>query len=111
MYFIVENTLKTLNDINEAQNRQYFESMNFVLEVNKKLLCVSFTFFAVFVLLSGVIVFPIVIGVQKNKVMILSIYFELPYSEIERVFTKCLYFMAKIESKLDDKNEFKEEAE
>lgn len=66
-------------------------------------------FCTIFIVLSGIIVFPIVIGVQKNKVMILSIYFELPLQEVEKSFKKCLYFMAKIDSKLDSKGESIEE--
>ena len=61
-----------------------------------------FAFSCIFMILSGSIVIPMAIGVQRNKVNILSIYFELPHSEVERVFRKCLYFMAKIEPKLDD---------
>lgn len=42
--------------------------------------------------------------------MILSIYFELPKKEIENSFHKCLYFMAKLESKLEEKGVTADEA-
>lgn len=54
-------------------------------------------FFCVFVVLSGFVIFPIVMGVQKNKVMILSIYFDLPMTEIKSVHKRCYQFLCKMD--------------
>ena len=50
-----------------------------------------------FTLLSGFVIFPIVVGVQRNKVMILSIYFDLPIIEIKDVHKRCFEFLCKID--------------
>ncbi len=42
-------------------------------------------------------IFPIVMGVQRNKVMILSIYFDLPMAEIKAVHHRCYQFLCKID--------------
>ncbi len=47
--------------------------------------------------MSGFVIFPIVMGVQRNKVMILSIYFDLPMSEIKTVHHRCYQFLCKID--------------
>jgi hypothetical protein len=36
-------------------------------------------------------------GVQKNKVMILSIYFDLPMNEIKAVHQRCYDFLCRID--------------
>eukprot|EP00347_Sterkiella_histriomuscorum_P019286 403342226 len=110
IYYIVQNTLDTLSDINNQQNRIFKDDLMSSVDINRILIIILFVCCTVFVILSGIVVFPIVIGVQKNKVMILSIYFELPLQEIQKSFRKCLYFMAKVESKLDDKNESSDDA-
>ncbi|CDW76577.1 pas domain s-box family protein [Stylonychia lemnae] len=110
VFFIIQNTIKRLADINNLQNEDFYKGFKEVLDKHLIVIAIEFVFCAVFVILSGFVVFPIVIGVQKNKVMILSIYFDLPFYEIEKSFRKCLYFMAKIESKLDDQSESTEEA-
>lgn len=66
-------------------------------DLNHWLLISAFVFFCVFVLLAGFIIFPIVVGVQKNKVMILSIYFDLPYLEIKDVHKRCYEFLCRID--------------
>ena len=47
--------------------------------------------------MSGFVIFPIVVGVQRNKVMILSIYFDLPMGEIRAVHQRCFEFLCKID--------------
>lgn len=53
--------------------------------------------FCFFIILSGFVIFPIVVGVQRNKVMILSIYFDLPMTEIKSVHERCFAFLCKID--------------
>lgn len=79
VFFIVYNSLRdlttvTLNQL-DAFNTVAFNKSE---DLNHWLLVSSFVFFCVFVVMSGFVIFPIVMGVQRNKVMILSIYFELP---------------------------------
>lgn len=57
----------------------------------------AFIFFCVFVVMSGFVIFPIVMGVQKNKVMILSIYFDLPMTEIKSVHERCYDFLCRVD--------------
>ena len=66
-------------------------------ELNHWLLISAFVFFCVFVVMSGFVIFPIVMGVQRNKVMILSIYFDLPMSEIKAVHHRCYQFLCKMD--------------
>jgi hypothetical protein len=66
-------------------------------ELNHWLLVSAFIFFCVFVVMSGFVIFPIVVGVQRNKVMILSIYFDLPMEEIKAVHQRCFEFLCKID--------------
>jgi hypothetical protein len=66
-------------------------------ELNHWLLVSAFIFFCVFVVMSGFVIFPIVVGVQRNKVMILSIYFDLPMVEIKAVHQRCFEFLCKID--------------
>jgi hypothetical protein len=66
-------------------------------ELNHWLLVSAFIFFCVFVVMSGFVIFPIVVGVQRNKVMILSIYFDLPMVEIKAVHQRCFDFLCKID--------------
>jgi hypothetical protein len=66
-------------------------------ELNHWLLISAFVFFCVFVVMSGFVIFPIVMGVQRNKVMILSIYFDLPMAEIKAVHQRCYQFLCKID--------------
>jgi hypothetical protein len=66
-------------------------------ELNHWLLVSAFIFFCVFVVMSGFVIFPIVVGVQRNKVMILSIYFDLPMAEIRAVHQRCFEFLCKID--------------
>ena len=66
-------------------------------ELNHWLLVSAFIFFCVFVVMSGFVIVPIVVGVQRNKVMILSIYFDLPMVEIKAVHQRCFDFLCKID--------------
>jgi hypothetical protein len=66
-------------------------------DLNNLLLVSAFVFFCVFVVLSGFVIFPIVVGVQRNKVMILSIYFDLPMTEIKEVHKRCYQFLCKMD--------------
>jgi len=79
VFFIVYNSLRDLTTVTLNQlssfNTVAFDNSE---DLNHWLLVSSFVFFCVFVVMSGFVIFPIVMGVQRNKVMILSIYFELP---------------------------------
>mmetsp|Transcript_33803 Transcript_33803/g.32868 ORF Transcript_33803/g.32868 Transcript_33803/m.32868 type:complete len:108 (-) Transcript_33803:486-809(-) len=99
MYYLVENSLFELNQINQKTIELFLVSLEAIIDKQLIIMICIYIFFMVFVIISGLIVFPIVIGVQKNKVMILGIYFELPHTEIQRVYEKCLYFLSKIDFK------------
>jgi len=98
IFFIVYNSLRDLTTVTLSQLDQ-FHQVAFVQssDLNHWLLVSAFVFFCVFVVLSGLVIFPIVVGVQRNKVMILSIYFELPMSEIKSVHERCYDFLCKID--------------
>ena len=98
VFFIVYNSLRDLTSVTLDQmtafNEVAFESTN---EINHWLLISAFVFFCVFVVMSGFVIFPIVMGVQRNKVMILSIYFDLPMTEIKAVHQRCYQFLCKMD--------------
>jgi hypothetical protein len=79
VFFIIYNSLRDLTSVTLNQ-LQTFNTVAFNKseDLNHWLLVSAFVFFCVFVVMSGFVIFPIVMGVQRNKVMILSIYFELP---------------------------------
>jgi hypothetical protein len=98
VFFVVYNSLRDLTSVTLNQmstfNHVAFETSR---EVNHWLLISAFVFFCVFVVLSGFVIFPIVMGVQRNKVMILSIYFDLPMTEIKAVHQRCYQFLCKMD--------------
>ena len=98
VFFIIYNSLRDLTTVTLNQLSTFHEvAFTRSNDLNHWLLVSAFVFFCVFVVLSGFVIFPIVMGVQKNKVMILSIYFDLPMSEIKAVHKRCYQFLCKID--------------
>lgn len=98
VFFIIYNSLRDLTSITQKQIDIFHTvAFNKSNELNHWLLTSAFVFFCVFVGISGIVIFPIVMGVQKNKVMILSIYFDLPMTEIRSVHERCYDFLCKID--------------
>lgn len=97
-FYIIYNSLRDLTTVT-AQQLDTFQQAAFEEgeNLNHWLLISAFVFFCVFVILAGFIIFPIVVGVQKNKVMILSIYFDLPILEIKDVHKRCFEFLCRID--------------
>jgi len=60
---------------------------------------VAFAVNCVIVFVCSAIVIPIVLGVQRNKKMILSIFFDLYQHEIKNTYVKCLHFIVRMETK------------
>jgi hypothetical protein len=98
VFFIVYNSIRDLTSVTLNQLSAFNTvAFNKSEDTNHWLLVSAFVFFCVFVVMSGFVIFPIVMGVQRNKVMILSIYFELPQPEIKSVHKRCYQFLCKID--------------
>ena len=63
MFFIIQNVLFNLIDLNNSQNASLYQSLEDLLQINSKVVTVLFVFFCLFIFCSGLVVFPIVIGV------------------------------------------------
>ncbi len=97
IYFILENVFGSVKTFGRGIGTEYVTSALINANSGENYLIILMVISIVFVVLCVVIVIPILVRAEKNKVLALSIYSQLPVENAKKMLDKCRHFLEKRE--------------